>query len=127
LFSHVSIGCKDPQEAAKFYSPVLATLGVQALFETPDAVAYGDMTGAKTFLLRPFDGEAPSPGNGWMAAYLAKTRDQVDAFHAKALELGGKCEGPPGLRAHYHANYYAAYVRDCEGNKLQAVCHSKQG
>lgn len=127
MFSHVTIGSRDPAKAAEFYDEVLGTLGIQSLFKFDEAVAYGDITGAKTYLLKPFDGSAPAPGNGWHAAYLAKTRAQVDAFHAMALALGGTCEGPPGLRPHYHANYYGAYVRDPEGNKLQAVCHSKNG
>ena len=127
MFSHVSIGCRDPLEAADFYDAVLGTLGITALFKTPDAVAYGEMAGAKTFLLRPFDGQAHHPGNGWMAAYLAESRADVDRFHAEALAHGGSCEGPPGLRPQYHENYYGAYVRDPEGNKLQAVCHSRNG
>jgi catechol 2,3-dioxygenase-like lactoylglutathione lyase family enzyme len=127
MFSHVTIGTRDPARAAEFYDEVLGTLSIQPLFKFDAAVAYGEPAGAKTFLLKPFDGGEPSPGNGWHAAYLAETHAQVDAFHAKALELGGTCEGPPGPRPHYHPNYYGAYVRDPEGNKLQAVCHSKNG
>ena len=127
MFSHVTIGTRDPAKAAEFYDEVLGTLGIEPLFKIEGVVAYGEPTGAKTFLLRPFDGGAPAPGNGWHAAYLAETHAQVDAFHAKALELGGTCEGPPGPRPHFHPNYYGAYVRDPEGNKIQAVCHSKNG
>ena len=58
---------------------------------------------------------------------LAETRAAVDAFHAAALEMGGTSDGEPGPRPHYHPNYYGAYVRDPEGNKIQAVCHSKNG
>jgi len=127
MFSHVTIGSRDPNKAAEFYSPVLATLGIEPLFVLDGVVCYGEARGAKTFLLRPFDGNAPDPGNGWHAAYLAGSHAQVDAFHAAALAHGGSCEGPPGPRPHYHPNYYGAYVRDPEGNKLQAVCHSKNG
>ena len=127
MFSHVTIGSCDPAKAAQFYDEVLGTLGIRPLFKFEAVIAYGEPTGAKTFVLKPFDGGPPAPGNGWHAAYLAETRSQVDAFHAKALALGGTCEGPPGPRAHYHPNYYGAYVRDPEGNKLQAVCHSKNG
>jgi lactoylglutathione lyase len=65
----------------------------------------------------------PEAGNGQMVALLAATRAQVDAAHALALAHGGRCEGPPGLRPHYHANYYGAYFRDPDGNKLCVACH----
>jgi len=127
MFSHVTIGSEDPNKAAEFYDEVLGTLGIETLFTIEGVVAYGDMSGGKTFVVKPFDGGAPAPGNGVHIAYLAKTRAEVDAFHAAALKLGGADEGAPGLRPHYHENYYGAYVRDPEGNKLQAVCHSRNG
>ncbi len=127
MFSHVTIGSRDPAKAAQFYDEVFACLGIQPLFKLEQVLAYGEPAGAKTFVVKPFDGDPHAPGNGWHAAYRADTRAQVDAFHAKALERGGSCEGKPGLRPHYHPNYYGAYVRDPEGNKLQAVCHSKNG
>ncbi|MDF1643752.1 MAG: VOC family protein [Pseudomonadales bacterium] len=127
MFSHVTIGSRNPNEASKFYDEVLSTLGIDTLFNVDGAVAYGEPTGPKTFILKPFNGESPIPGNGGHIAYLADSRDQVDAFYAAALKLGGTDEGAPGLRPQYHQNYYGAYVRDPEGNKLQAVCHSKNG
>ena len=127
MFSHVTIGSNDPNKAAEFYDAVLATLGITTMFNVEGAVAYGEMTGPKTFILKPFDGAAPRPGNGGHVAYLAQSRAQVDAFYAAALEHNGTDEGPPGLRPQYHPNYYGAYVRDPEGNKIQAVCHSKDG
>ena len=87
--------------------------------------SYGEMSVAKVFVLRPFDGGPHVVGNGAHTAFLAASRVQVDAFHAAALSLGGSDEGEPGLRPHYHPNYYGAYVRDPEGDKLQAVCHSE--
>lgn len=127
MFSHVTIGSMDPNKASKFYDEVLGTLGIGMLFSFEGAVAYGEAAGPKTFILKPYDGGAPVPGNGGHIAYLASTRSQVDAFHAAALRLGGSDEGAPGIRSHYHPNYYGAYVRDAEGNKIQAVCHSKDG
>lgn len=127
MFSHVTIGSNDPDNAADFYDNVLATLGIAQLFKMDGVVAYGEMSGAKVFVLRPFDGGPHVVGNGAHTAFLAASRAQVDAFHAAALSLGGSDEGEPGLRPHYHPNYYGAYVRDPEGNKLQAVCHSKNG
>ena len=127
MFSHVTIGSSDPEKAAQFYDQVLATLGIEQLFKFEGVVAYGDAAGPKTFLLRPFDGGDHVVGNGGHVAYLAQSRADVDAFHATALSAGGVSEGEPGLRPHYHPNYYGAYVRDPEGNKIQAVCHSKNG
>ncbi len=128
MFSHVTIGSSDPNKAAaEFYDAVFEVLGVGKMFEIDGIVAYGEPTGPKTFVLRPFDGGPHVPGNGGHIAYVAQSRAQVDEFHATALAAGGTDEGPPGLRPHFHANYYGAYVRDREGNKIQAVCHSKGG
>lgn len=126
MFSHVTIGSEDPNQAAIFYDVVLGALGIKQHFNMEGVVAYGELTGPKTFILKPFNGEKAQAGNGGHVAFLAATREQVDAFYKAALELGGSDEGAPGIRAHYHANYYGAYVRDPEGNKLQAVCHRKQ-
>jgi len=127
MFSHVTIGSSDPNKAAQFYDRVLGTLGIKELFKMDGVAAYGEPTGGKTFIVKPFDGGAHVVGNGGHVAYLARTRAQVDEFYKTALELGGASEGEPGLRPHYHANYYGAYVRDPEGNKIQAVCHSSKG
>lgn len=127
MFSHVTIGSSDPDKAAAFYDAVLAALGIPVFFKAPGLASYGTATGPKVFVLKPFNGEAHVPGNGGHVAFLAPDRASVDAFHAKALAMGGSDEGVPGLRPHYHPNYYGAYVRDPEGNKLQAVCHSSKG
>lgn len=127
MFSHVTIGSANPAKAAKFYDAIFATLGIEALFKMDEALAYGTMVGPKTYILKAFDGSPHAPGNGQHFAYLATNREQVDAFYTTALELGGTDEGAPGLRPQYHKNYYGAYIRDPEGNKLQAVCHSKSG
>jgi catechol 2,3-dioxygenase-like lactoylglutathione lyase family enzyme len=78
------------------------------------------------FLTTPFDGQPASMGNGQMIALLADDRATVDRAHAAALANGGNCEGPPGLRPHYHPNYYGAYFRDPEGNKLCICCHGAE-
>lgn len=127
MFSHITLGTNDFEKAAAFYDAVFAALGIEQLFKLDGLAAYGTMTGPKTFIVPPFDGNAAKPGNGVHAAYLAKTRAEVDAFHAAALAHGGTDEGAPGLRPHYHPNYYGAYVRDPDGNKIQAVCHSAKG
>lgn len=127
MFSHVTIGSSDPDKAAAFYDAVLAALGIPVFFKAPGLASYGTATGPKVFVLKPFNGEAHVPGNGGHVAFLAPDRASVDAFHATALAMGGSDEGAPGRRPHYHPNYYGAYVRDPEGNKLQAVCHSSKG
>lgn len=125
MFSHITLGTNDLERARRFYEPVMATLGIVQPFALPGTLVFGEMMGAKLFILTPFDGAAASVGNGTHAAFLAPDRTAVDAFHAAALAHGGTDEGAPGLRPQYHANYYGAYVRDPDGNKIQAVCHGR--
>lgn len=127
MFSHVTLGTNDFERAIPFYDAVMEVLGHPTLFRFETAVAYGEATGPKLFILSPFDGEPARAGNGVHAAFAADSRATVDAFHRVALEHGGTDEGAPGLRPHYHPNYYGAYVRDPDGNKIQAVCHRKDG
>lgn len=72
---------------------------------------------------KPYDGEPHEPGNGQMIAFLAPNREAVRHSHELALSLGGICAGAPGLRPQYHENYYGAYFRDPDGNKICVVCH----
>ena len=123
MFSHITLGTNDLDRAAGFYRPVMATLGLSEPFAMAGTVVFGELAGPKLFVVAPFDGSPASHGNGTHAAFIAPDRAAVDAFHAAALAHGGSDEGAPGLRPHYHRNYYAAYVRDPDGNKLQAVCH----
>jgi len=126
LYSHVTLGTDDLPRAEKFYDSVMAVLGHPVLFKNAKFLAYGEATGEKLFIVPPFDGKEARPGNGVHAAFKVDSRAKVDAFHAAALENGGTDEGAPGLRPHYHPNYYGAYVRDPDGNKIQAVCHRKE-
>lgn len=125
MFSHMTLGTNDLDRARRFYEPVMATLGIAQPFAFPGTLVFGELAGAKLFIVSPFDGGAASHGNGTHAAFLATDRAAVEAFHVAALAHGGSDEGAPGLRPQYHANYYGAYVRDPDGNKLQAVCHRK--
>ena len=127
MYSHVTVGTSDLARSERFYDAVMAVLGHPVLFKNPKALAYGLPTGEKFFVLFPFDGKEARPGNGVHAAFKVDSHAKVDAFHAAALAAGGSDEGSPGLRTHYHPNYYGAYVRDPDGNKLQAVCHRKDG
>ena len=113
--------------AMRFYDSVLAPLGLKRKRTFKIAISYApeNFSGINEpfWVLRPHDKNDATPGNGAMVAFEAATRAAVDAFHAAALAGGGSDEGPPGLRTHYHPDYYGAYVRDPEGNKLCAVCH----
>lgn len=129
MFSHIFIGVTDFDRALAFYQPVMAALGIAPRFVDtahPWAGWQSHPNPRPLFLIgRPFEGEH-APGNGQMTAFAASTRAQVDAVHAAALANGGHCEGPPGLRPQYHANYYGAYFRDPDGNKLCVACHDLQ-
>ena len=125
MFSHVTLGTNDWSRARPFWIAVMEVLGHPVLFEREGGIAFGPPIGPKTFVGPTFDGAPAAPGNGVHIAYLVSNRAAVDAFHAAALAHGGSDEGAPGLRPHYHTNYYGAYVRDPDGNKLQAVCHSR--
>jgi len=127
MFSHVTLGTQDLNRARQFYEPVMATLGLASPFELHGTLVFGHLIGPKIFTLSPFDGQAASVGNCSHVALAAPDRAAVDAFHSAALAHGGSDEGAPGLRPQYHPHYYAAYVRDPDGNKLQAVCHDRMG
>lgn len=127
MYSHVTVGTNDMARARDFYGPVMAALEKKSFTEGENHTGYGEAGGAQFWVLSPFDGKPASVGNGSHVAFLAATRAMVDAFHAAALANGGVDEGAPGPRPHYHPNYYGAYVRDPDGNKLQAVCHRAAG
>ncbi len=128
MFSYVSLGTCDLARALRFYDAVLAPLGHQRLedYDPEDrSAAWGlDDPGPHLWVTQPFDGQPATPGNGTMVSFLAPSRAAVDAFHAAALANGGTDEGAPGLRPHYGAQFYAGYIRDPDGNKLNAVCYA---
>ena len=126
MFSHVTVGTNDLAKAGAFYDAVFAVLGMSRGLEGETFVSYGERSGGRFFVMLPFNGEPATVGNGVHAAFRAADRVSVDAFHAAALANGGSDEGAPGLRPHYHADYYGAYVRDPDGNKLQAVYHEAE-
>ena len=119
ILSHVSVGVGDIPRARKFYDAVRATLKIRMLVEFEGA-GYGREF-PEFWIGHPHDGRPASPGNGTHICFKAETKEEVNAFHAKALELGGSDEGKPGLRPEYLPNYYAAFVRDPDGNKIEAV------
>lgn len=118
MIGYVTLGTNDLERGARFYDAVAAELGVGRFMESDSFIAWGiPGGGAGIGLTRPFDGKAPTVGNGVMVALEARDKAQVDRVHAIALKSGGSCEGPPGPRMD---GFYAAYFRDPDGNKLNA-------
>jgi catechol 2,3-dioxygenase-like lactoylglutathione lyase family enzyme len=127
---HVSIGVRDVARAKAFYDAVLAPLGMTPVMplKLPSgelvSVGYGDASGKPVFWINlPLNRDAPSAGNGVHLAFAAQSRAAVDAFYIAAVEHGGHDDGSPGLRTEYHPDYYGAFVRDLDGNKIEAVRH----
>jgi catechol 2,3-dioxygenase-like lactoylglutathione lyase family enzyme len=124
MFSHVTVGSNDIARAKGFYDVVTEPLGLIRHADYPEAIGYGLAGGRpQLWIVRPLDKKTASVGNGLTVGLEAGTRAAVDAAHAAALKAGGKDEGAPGLRTHYHPNYYGAYVRDLDGTKVCIVCH----
>jgi catechol 2,3-dioxygenase-like lactoylglutathione lyase family enzyme len=127
LFSYISLGTRDLTRAIAFYDAALAPLGHSQISDYDSdgrSAAWGlDDPGPHLWITEPFDGSPASVGNGTMVSFLAQSRSAVAAFHQAALAQGGTDEGAPGLRPQYGPHFYAAYVRDPDGNKLNAVCY----
>lgn len=121
MLHHVSLGVSDVERAARFYDAVLAALGYKRVMEfMPYAVAYGE-SAPELWVGTPHNQLAPTVGNGVHIALAAKNKDAVHAFHQAALDAGGVDDGAPGPRPEYSASYYGAFVRDPDGNKLEAM------
>jgi catechol 2,3-dioxygenase-like lactoylglutathione lyase family enzyme len=128
IISHITLGTNDYEIAVAFYDPTLKPLGFsrvpKALGKPPLYAIDGQMP--HLYLYKPYNNEAATWGNGTHIAFQANTRDAVNAFYDAALANGGSDEGVPGVRDEYGPDYYAAYVRDPDGNKLQAVCYKSE-
>jgi catechol 2,3-dioxygenase-like lactoylglutathione lyase family enzyme len=118
MIDHVSIGVRDLDRARRFYAAVLAPLGFTQLRAWPAAVGFGKKY--PEFWINHRLGLAPAD-TGVHVCLRARTTQAVDAFHAAALAAGGRCDGAPGLRPDYHDSYYAAFVLDPDGNRIEAV------
>ncbi|MDN3679283.1 VOC family protein [Vibrio tapetis subsp. quintayensis] len=119
ILNHVSVGTKNVISAVAFYDAVLATLSIQrAHYIDGIAAAYGE--NFEFWVGCPCEAKA-SIGNGSHIAFNAPSKEAVDQFYNIAIEQGGTCEGKPGNRPEYGDTYYAAFVRDLDGNKIEAV------
>ena len=121
MLHHVSVGVSDVARAAKFYDAVLATLGYKRVADfSPHAIGYGE-TAPAFWIGPPHDGRPMSCGNGVHMGFSARSKAQVQKFHAAALAQGGSNNGEPGPRPDYGPDYYGAFVYDLDGNKIEAV------
>lgn len=127
VYDHISVGVADLERATAFYNAALSVLGYVRLFKNERAVSYGPdgFKGEAPFTIIQHGSEARSPGAGFHLAFAALNREAVDRFHRAALLAGGTDEGAPGIRENYEPGYYAAFVRDPDGHRLEAVVHEK--
>jgi catechol 2,3-dioxygenase-like lactoylglutathione lyase family enzyme len=117
VIAYTTIGTNDMDRATEFYDALLAEIGAKRLFGMDRIKFYGQATDQPMIALCiPYDEKPQQPGNGWMIAIPAGSRDMVDKLHARALELGATDEGAPGERI--PNVFYGGYVRDLDGNKL---------
>jgi catechol 2,3-dioxygenase-like lactoylglutathione lyase family enzyme len=120
MLSHLSFGVSDLGRAAVFYEKVLTPLGYARVLVKDNAVGFGEPGGEDRLTLFARPQQIIVPGPGFHLAFIAPNREAVDAFHAAALQAGAQDAGPPGPRAHHGASYYAAFVVDPDGYKLEA-------
>jgi lactoylglutathione lyase len=127
MISHIFIGTNNFDSALSFYQALMPVLGIEQRFVDRGRpwAAWESPNGPRPLLIlgKPSDGQAHVAGNGQMVALLAGSRSIVEDAYRTALANGGISEGAPGLRPGYHENYYGAYFRDLDGNKLCVVCH----
>lgn len=123
MLAYATVGTNNLDQSIPYYTALLATQGVTKLFDHPrGGVLFAKDGKVVLGVLKPFNGQPATVGNGTMIALQFPTREEVDAFYGKALELGGTDEGAPGERG---PGFYMAYFRDLEGNKFAACCLGK--
>ena len=118
MFDHLTLTVRDLQASSDFYAKALAPLGYSKQRDFGETLAFGP-EGKPAFWLK----QGPVPQSAMHLAFRSRDRRAVDGFHAAALKAGGHDDGAPGLREHYHPNYYGAFVIDPDGHHIEAVCH----
>jgi|SRR5438105_15756822 len=128
MIDHTGIVASDFEKSKAFYAKALSAIGYSLLAEFPASVTgHADVAGFGEPPKPDFWVSKGSPNNSPIhVAFRVGTRSQVDAFFKAAIAAGGRDNGPPGLRVHYHANYYGAFVLDPDGHNIEAVCHSPE-
>jgi catechol 2,3-dioxygenase-like lactoylglutathione lyase family enzyme len=122
MFDHVMVKVKDLNSSKRFYTAALAPLGFSVQYDADGMLGFGPKDAPALWLAKA-KGETNGPVH---LAFVAKDRTAVQAFYAAALPAGGKDNGKPGLRPEYHANYYGGFVKDPDGNNIEAVCHQEE-
>lgn len=126
MLDHVGFAVSDAERSRRFYEQALAPLGITLIKSVPPekteagGTAHGFGSNGKPYF---WVGDKEAVGEGTHVAFRAESRAQVNAFYEAALAAGGRDNGPPGIRPHYHPNYYAAFVHDPDGVNIEAVCH----
>lgn len=123
MIHHISVGTNDIERAKAFYDQLMPLMGFR-LFKASDKAAHYGASDIVFSVQIPLDGLSATPGNGVHVAFQAPDRETVRRFYETALANGGRDEGAPGIRENYNANYYGAFVRDLDGNKIEAVTYS---
>jgi catechol 2,3-dioxygenase-like lactoylglutathione lyase family enzyme len=124
MIDHVSVPVRDLAASTRFYEAVLATIGLTKLEVRPATVGFGKSYPEFWLNLRA-DMVAAPPTSGAHVCFRARSREMIDAFHAVALAAGGSDDGAPGLRPQHGEGYYAAFIRDPDGNRIEAVTFVK--
>lgn len=120
MLSHLSFSISNLDRAAAFYDAVLGALGYRRVFTGPNSIGYGGEDGNEKFAIKQRVDRVTVPSAGFHLAFAARSREDVDAFHAAALAHGGSDNGAPGLRPHFGPDYYAAFLLDPDGYELEA-------
>ena len=118
--SHVSLGTNDYERAKAFYGRVLKVIGCKLIMEHPGAAAFGKVY-PEFWINSPFDGKPATAGNGTHVGFAAQSKADVDLFFKEAVAAGGTADGDPGHRHDYGEPYYGSFVRDPDGNKIEAT------
>jgi catechol 2,3-dioxygenase-like lactoylglutathione lyase family enzyme len=120
MIDHTAVNVSDQEAAKAFYSATLEPLGYGLAFEAGEFMGFADANGMDLGVVRR------EPVGGAHVAFKCSDHATVDAFYEAAMSAGARDNGPPGLRTHYHENYYAAFVHDADGNNIEAVCQVPQ-
>ena len=120
MIDHTAVNVSDQEAARSFYTKALEPLGYALAFEQGDFLGFGDAAGMSLGVVRR------DPVGGAHVAFKCDDHATVEAFYAAAMAAGGRDNGPPGIRAHYHEHYYGAFVHDVDGNNIEAVCQKPQ-
>lgn len=120
MIDHAAVNVSDLEAGKRFYNQALEPLGYSLAFEVEEFLGYADADMPNFGVVRR------DPVGGGHVAFQSPDRATVDSFYEAAMAAGGADNGPPGLREHYHPTYYAAYVRDADGNNIEVVCHKPE-